>query len=157
MKITKDILVEIEYKLYDEENNQLNQEEEELIYLHGGYGHVFEAFEDALEGKGVEDTFKITLTPQQAFGEYNEALRVRELLSDLPEEIAVGMELDATEDESQEPLIYVIQEIEDEYATLDANHPLAGITLTFEGRVVELQEMSEAEIKELLEHEAHEH
>lgn len=157
MKITKDILVEIEYKLYDEEKKQLNPKEEELIYLHGGYGHVFEAFEKALEGKSVDDTFNITLEPEEAFGTYKEELLVRELLSDLPEDIALGMELEGEEIDGEEPIVYIIKEIEDEYALLDANHPLAGKKLTFEGKIVELQSLSRAEIEELLAHATHEH
>ena len=78
MKITKDILVHITYRLSDAENNQLNANEEELIYLHGGHGHVFEELENVLEGKSAGDTFKVTLTPSQAFGEYKDELVVQE-------------------------------------------------------------------------------
>jgi len=156
MKIKKNILVNIDYQLKDEENNLLNEEEQELIYLHGGYGHVFEALEDILEGKEAGDTFNVTLTAKQAFGEYKEELVVKEKLSELPEDVAVGMELDAT-DESQKAIIYLVTNIQDDFAILDANHPLAGLTLTFDGRVMELEELSDAAIKELLEHERHEH
>ena len=48
MKITKNILVNIDYRLTDADNNHLNPEEEELIYLHGGYGHIFQDLEDHL-------------------------------------------------------------------------------------------------------------
>lgn len=154
MKITKNILVNIDYRLSDEHGNHLNPGEEELIYLHGGYGHVFSELEDALEGKNVDDSFKVTLTPAQAFGEYKEELVVREALSELPEDIYIGMELD-TEDASH--IVYVVTNIEDDFALLNANHPLAGLTLTFEGKITELQELSEEEAKELLEHEHHHH
>lgn len=156
MKIKKNILVNIDYRLSDEENNLLNEEEQELIYLHGGYGHVFEALEDILEGKKAGDTFNVTLTPEQAFGEYKDELVAKEELSELPEEIAVGMELDAT-DESQKDIIYMVTDIQDDFAILDANHPLAGLTLTFEGTIMELEELSDEAIKELLAHENHEH
>jgi len=156
MKITKNVLVELDYKLTDEDNNHLNPEEEELIYLHGGYGHVHEALEEALEGKTEDEAFKIVLTPAQAFGEYDEKLVVKELLSDLPEEIYVGMELDSADDDAEEEgIIYVVKEIQDEFAILDANHPLAGLTLTFEGKVGKLQELNEDEIEELLAHNHH--
>ncbi len=155
MKITKNILVNIEYRLSDADGNHLNPEEEELIYLHGGYGHIFQELEDALEGKEAGDTFKVTLTPKQAFGEYKEELIVQEALSELPEDIFIGMELEGSDEESQ--LIYVITNIGDDSALLNANHPLAGRTLTFEGKITELQELSDEEAKELLEHEHHDH
>ena len=154
MKITKNILVNIDYRLTDADNNHLNPEEEELIYLHGGYGHIFQDLEDVLEGKEVGDTFKVTLAPSQAFGEYKEELVVKEPLSELPEDIFIGMELEGAEDED---LIYSVTHIEDDFALLNANHPLAGLTLTFEGTVTELQELNDEEIKEILEHEHHDH
>ena len=157
MKITKDILVHIEYRLSDEENNHLNPDEGELIYLHGGHGHIFQELEDALDGKKAGDTFKVTLTPSQAFGEYKEELAEKEPLSELPEDIFVGMELDASEEDSDESLIYVVTNIQDDFAVLDANHPLAGLTLTFEGKITELEELTPEGIKEILEHEKHEH
>lgn len=157
MKITKNTLVHIDYTLKDKEDNILNEDEKELIYLHGGYGHVFQTLEDVLEGKEAGDAFKVTLTPQQAFGEYDDELVVKESLGELPEEIEVGTELDVVDD-SKEELIYIVTEIGDDYAILDANHPLAGLTLTFEGRVMELEELGEDAIKEILEHEeAHHH
>lgn len=154
MKITKNILVNIDYRLTDENNNHLNEGEEELIYLHGGYGHIFQDLEDVLEGKEVGDTFKVTLAPSQAFGEYKEELVVKEPLEELPEDIFIGMELEGAEDED---LVYSVTHIEDDFALLNANHPLAGLTLTFEGTVTELQELGDEEIKEILEHEHHDH
>lgn len=150
MKITKNILVNIDYRLTDLDGNYLNPDENELIYLHGGYGHVFKAFEDALEGKETGESFNVTLFPKQAFGEYKEELIVQEPLTELPEDIYIGMELD-TDDESG--VVYVVTNIGDDFALLNANHPLAGRTLTFEGKIIELQELSDEEAKELLAHE----
>lgn len=65
MKIAKDILVNIEYTLRDEEGNLLNEGEEELIYLHGGYGQIFAALERALEGKKRVSTSVLPLNPKR--------------------------------------------------------------------------------------------
>jgi len=157
MKITKNVLVNIEHRLSDEDGNHLNEGEEELIYLHGGYGHVFADFEAALEGKEVGDSFKITLAPERAFGLYNEAWEYDELLENLPEDIFLGMELESEDEESGELLIFGIESIDETTARLNANHPLAGLTLTFEGVITELQELSDAEVLELLAHEEHDH
>ena len=157
MKITKNILVHIQYRLSDENNNHLNPEEEELIYLHGGHDHVFKGLEDVLEGKKAGDNFKVTLTPSQAFGEFKEELIVQESIHELPEDIFIGMELDSSDESSQENFIYVVTNIQEDFAILNANHPLAGITLTFEGTITELEELTEDGIKEILEHEQHEH
>ncbi|MDD2790316.1 MAG: FKBP-type peptidyl-prolyl cis-trans isomerase [Sulfurimonas sp.] len=157
MQITKNILVNIEYRLSDENNNHLNPDEGELIYLHGGHGHIFQELEDALEGKKAGDTFKVTLRPEQAFGLHNEELLVQEPLSELPEDIFIGMELDGLDEQTQESILYVVTDIEDDFATLNANHPLAGLTLTFEGTITELEELTQEGIDEILAHEHHEH
>lgn len=158
MKITKNILVHIDYSLKDENDFHLNPDEEELIYLHGGYGHVFAKLEEHLEGKEAGDSFKVTLTPDEAFGPYKEELVVLESLSLLPEDIFIGMELESVDEESGEVLIYAVSNLEGENALLNANHPLAGKTLTFEGVITELEELTQEGVNEILAHDAeHEH
>jgi len=155
MKITKNKLVYIDYTLHDADGAHLNPNEGELIYLHGGYGHIFEELENVLDSKVVDDIFKVTLSPQEAFGEYDNELLVKEQLSELPKDIYIGMELDGDSDESQEEsLVFTVIEIGDDYAMLDANHPLAGKILTFEGVVTKIQELEEKAIRTILEHEA---
>jgi FKBP-type peptidyl-prolyl cis-trans isomerase SlyD len=154
MKIAKNILVNLDYRLSDADGNHLNPGENELIYLHGGYGHIFSALEDALLGKEEDESFTVTLTPEQTFGDYKEELIVQEPLSELPEDIYIGMELD-TDDESE--IVYVVTNIQDDFALLNANHPLAGRTLTFEGKITELQELGDEEVKEILAHKHHDH
>lgn len=151
MKITKDVLVCLEYRIIDEEGECLNPEESELIYLHGGYNHVFKALEVSLEGKKEGEHFKATFAPDEAFGLYRDELVEKVLLSDLPEDISVGMELE-TEEDGEEKRIYLVTGIEEEYALLDANHPYAGLTLTFEGEVTELQALEKEAIEEILAH-----
>lgn len=157
MKIAKDILVNIEYTLRDEDGNLLNEGEEELIYLHGGYGQIFAALERALEGKKEGEHFCVTLEPEETFGLHNPAWEFEESLENLPEDICVDMELESQDEESGELLVFVVESINEKTAKLNANHPYAGLTLTFEGDIVELQTLTQEQIEELLEHEAHEH
>ncbi len=44
-------------------------------------------------------------------------------------------------------LTYRITAIEDETVVLDANHPLAGVTIVFDATVIGLREASEEEIE----------
>ena len=153
MKISKNKLVYLNYTIHDADGKHLNPNEAELIYLHGGYGHTFEAFENAIDSKVVDDTFKITLPPEESFGEYDEELFVKEELKYLPKNIHVGMELDGNDDVSPEEIvIFTVTDIQDDYATLDGNHPLAGKTLTFEGTITKVQELEEEAISTILKH-----
>jgi len=149
-KIKKNTIVSMLIKLEDEEGNIID-ESEELMYLHGGYNQIFKKLEDELEGKKAGDTFHVALTPVEAFGEYDETLVVKELLEDLPEDIAVGTELDSEE----EGIVYVIESIDKEHAILNANHELAGITLIASGKILEIEQLSDEAAQELLKEEHH--
>ncbi len=153
MTITENALVSLDYRLTDTEGNLLNPDQEPLIYLHGGHGHLFRKVEEALEGKSVGETFHVTLSPGEAFGDYDKELVVEEPLSELPDEITVGMEIDGYMEESPDDvIIYTVTELHEEYAVLDGNHPMAGMSLIFEGTVQDVQELSEEAIREILEH-----
>jgi len=153
MKISKNKLVYLQYTLHDGDGVHLNPNEGELIYLHGGHGHIFAELENALNGKVVDDTFKVTFTPEEAFGEYDEELLVKEQLSDLPKDIYVGMELDGNTDVSPEEIVvFRVTDIQDNHASLNGNHPLAGKTLTFQGLITKIQELEEEAISRILEH-----
>lgn len=153
MTITENALVSLDYRLTDTEGNLLNPDQEPLIYLHGGHGHLFRKVEEALEGKSVGETFHVMLSPGEAFGDYDKELVVEEPLSELPDEITVGMEIDGYMEESPDDvIIYTVTELHEEYAVLDGNHPMAGMSLIFEGTVQDVQELSEEAIREILEH-----
>lgn len=153
MTITDNALVTLDYRLTDTEGNLINPDQEPLIYLHGGHGHLFKKVEEILEGKSVGDTFHVTLTPGEAFGDYDAELVVEEPLSELPEDIAVGMEIDGyMEGSPDDVVIYTVTEVHENHAVLDGNHPMAGKSLIFEGTVQDVQEISEEVIREILEH-----
>lgn len=145
-KIKKNTLVSMLIKLEDEEGNIID-DSEELMYLHGGYGQIFQKLEDELEGKKAGDTFHVVLTPAEAYGEYDESLHVRELLEDLPDGIFVGTELDGEE----KGIVYVVESIDEKYAILNANHELAGIPLVASGKILEIEQLSDEGAEELLE------
>lgn len=149
-KIKKNTLVSMLIKLEDEEGNIID-ESEELMYLHGNYNQIFKKLEDELEGKKAGDTFHVLLTPAEAFGEYDESLVLKELLKDLPEDIAVGEELDGEE----EGIVYVVESIEKKHAILNANHELAGIPLVASGKILEIEQLSDEAAEELLHAEHH--
>lgn len=155
MPIDKNCLVTLDYRLYTPEGEALYNEEE-LMYLHGGYGQIFEKVETALAGKNAGTQIRVTLTPQEAFGEYEGALLIEESLHDLPEDVCVGMELDGpSHTDPDDVVIYTVKEIRGEEAVLDGNHPLAGQTIVFEADIKEVQPLDDAAVQELLHHHDH--
>lgn len=150
-KISKNKLVTISLQLKSKDG-ELIDDSEKMMYLHGGYGQIFQKVEDALEAKHIGDTFNILLSPLDAFGEFDKSLLVKESLKELPEDVELGFELEG-EDES---IIWIVEEIKDGFATLNANHELAGIPLIVSGEVLELQHLSDDGVQKILNME-HEH
>ena len=158
MPITKDCLVTLEYELFSTGGERLNDDEEPLMYLHGGYGQIFAKVEAALEGKTVGDDIHLALSPDEAFGVYDGSLVVEEALSELPDGLEVGMEIEGhLESDPDDVIVYTVKEIRGDEAVLDGNHPLAGQSLVFDATVVEVQPLEEEAVREILEHEHHHH
>ena len=150
MIITKNCLVTLDYTVFDTENNLLDSGAQPLIYLHGGYGDVFEKIEKALEGKSIGESIHIQLSPKDAFGEYKDRNQFEDDL-----EVGQNVEMVFSEGEDEEiVLTYSVVEILEDKVILDANHPLAGVTIIFDGTVIGVREATSDEIeKRLLAHE----
>ncbi len=158
MTVTKNTIVTLDYHVTDENGNLVDEGHEPLIYLHGRYDTIFEPIEAALEGKKIGDAFKVALSAQEAFGGYNDDLLVTEALSDLPDELEVGMQIEGyLESDEEDMILYTVTKIEEGHAVLDGNHPLAGLNLVFDGSVIDIRTATEDEIKEIIEHLGHHH
>ena len=59
-------------------------------------------------------------------------------------ELEVGMQFTASSDGGETMII--IKEISDDTVTVDGNHPLAGLTLHFEGKVDHIRDATEEEL-----------
>ena len=97
----------------------------ELTYLHGGYGEMLPALEQALEGKGTGESVRLQLEPEQAFGEYDPQLLRIEPLARYGEGLSVGMQIE------EQSRMYTVTDVAAGSVVLDANHPLAGMALRF--------------------------
>jgi FKBP-type peptidyl-prolyl cis-trans isomerase SlyD len=97
----------------------------EISYLHGGYGEMLPALEQALEGKGAGESVRLQLEPDQAFGDYDPQLLRVEPLGRYGEGVTVGMQIE------EQGRLYTVTEIAGGSVVLDANHPLAGMALRF--------------------------
>jgi len=150
MIIRKNALVSIELTLQDENGNKLEDENNEIIYLQGGYGHLFAKLEHELEGKKVGDKVYVALSAVDAFGEINENLITNELLSDLPMDIEIDSELNDETDGGTGGVIYRIVEMNQTHALLDGNHPYAGMDFVVEANVLEIEYISDEAIAEIL-------
>lgn len=146
-KITHNSAVSFHYRLTDEHGTLLDASDNQpLVYLHGHH-NIIVGLEKALEGKSVGDEFSVTVEPSEAYGEY-----YPEAVQQIPREyfqgvdkIEVGMQFQSQNEHGQ-PMLVQVAAVDDKTVTVDANHPLAGKSLTFAVKIVDIREASAEEI-----------
>jgi FKBP-type peptidyl-prolyl cis-trans isomerase SlyD len=150
--VTSNSVVTLNYTVTDSDGNPIKEDDEQLQYLHGGYGGIFAPVEAALEGKPVGASATVKLQPAEAFGEYDPELVNMVPVEQLPQPLTVGMHLEGTIPEgSDEPPAYAtVTDIADGKAVLDANHPLAGMALVFSCTVADIREATAEELAMML-------
>ena len=146
--IGRNSFVTLSYTATDTDGNIVDEGDELLRYLHGGYEGVFPPIEAALEGKSVGDSITVKLQPSDAFGEYNPELIDVVPVKDLPQPLTIGMQLEGdVSDSGEEGRSYAtVTDIADDKAVLDCNHPLAGMALIFECQVLEVRQPTAEEV-----------
>jgi FKBP-type peptidyl-prolyl cis-trans isomerase SlyD len=147
MKIAKDTVVTIDYTLTDEQGMVMDSSvgQEPLTYLHGA-GNLIPGLEAQLEGKSKGDEVKISVPPAEAYGEWDErkVLTVaREQFSGV-DKLEVGMQF--TAGGAQGEYFVTVTKIDGDRVTVDANHPLAGKTLNFDVRVLDVRSATPDEL-----------
>jgi FKBP-type peptidyl-prolyl cis-trans isomerase SlyD len=146
--IGKNSFVVLSHTAADTDGNIVDEGEEPLRYLHGGYEGVFLPIEYALEGKAVGDSITVKLQPSDAFGDYDPELLDVVPVADLPQPLTIGMQLEGTADHDGEekPTYATVTDIAGDKAVLDCNHPLAGMALVFSCQVLEVRPGTAEEI-----------
>jgi FKBP-type peptidyl-prolyl cis-trans isomerase SlyD len=166
MKIQKNTIVSLRYKLTDAQNNVIEEPDSPMIYLHGGYEGTFPKIEALVDGQDIGYEATIQLEPNEAFGEYDPELLKIEPRARFPEPLEVGMQFEGVpdadadsddaaqassgeddEDADAEPLIYTVTDVADNQVVLDGNHPLAGMALRFWVQVEDVRAATEDEIE----------
>ena len=159
MKIAKNTVVTVKYKLSDAQNNLIEDGSQPMVYLHGGYENTLPKIEEELDGKEEGYTSTIQIEPDDAFGDYDPALVKVEPRNRLPEPLEVGMQFEGMPDsaDDEEAMIFTVTDIADDKVVLDGNHPLAGMALRFELSVTGVRAATDEEIAHEHVHGAHGH
>lgn len=157
MRIEKNSVVSLRYKLSDAAGNIVEDPEAPMSYLHGGYGGIFPMVEEALHNMEVGYSCAVLMEPENTFGDHDGDLIRVEPRDLFPENITVGMQFEGGEENSDEMLIYTVTDVAEDKVVVDGNHPLAGITLNFECTVTEVRPATEEEISHQHVHGAHGH
>src|SRR5689334_14586018 len=109
MKIAKNTVVTVNYKLSDAQNNLIEEGSQPMVYLHGGYENTLPKIEEELDGKEVGYASTLQVEPDDAFGDYDAELVKVEDRKLLPEPLEVGMQFEGMADGADdEPMIFTV-------------------------------------------------
>ena len=110
-----------------------------------GFQQMIPGFESALMGKTEGEKLTFTLSPSDAYGEYDpESVKVVPL-AQLPNGVKVGDTL-ALQAPDGQIIPLRVSEKNEESATLDMNHALAGEALTFEVEILKIRDANKEEL-----------
>lgn len=159
MKIETNKFITLAYDLHvgDGEERELMEratKEAPLEFIFGT-NSMLQSFENQIEGKGIGDTFTFTLTPDEAYGAYED-----EKILELPKSVfQVDGEIDEDilfegntvpmMDSDGNKLMGSVIEIKEDVVSMDFNHPLAGEIMHFSGNVIDVRDTTPEEIATL--------
>jgi peptidylprolyl isomerase len=103
-----------------------------------GEGAVIQGFDDAVTGMAVGDEKRVTIPAAEAYGPRRDELTVQIPRTELPSDLEIEEGTQLRMEQGEQSVVVTVREMDDETVTLDANHPLAGQSLTFDLRLVEI-------------------
>lgn len=112
-----------------------------------GHGQILPNLENKILGETAGFAGEFTFKPDEAHGEYKKDLVKEMSTSQFPEDIDLkkGMKFESKDAEGQ-PLALHIVDVKDTSVLVDGNHPLAGLSLKFDVKILEIREAAEEEI-----------
>lgn len=154
MKIAQDAYVRFSFRFFNEAGDLIHESDAESIpwYIHG-HELILPAMEKGLESHAAGDVVEMTITPEEGFGHPSPSM-----VNEIPKE---SWPDDFSPDVGQ--MIYLndafghsipakIVEVKPEGMVVDANHPLAGLTLTCQMTVHEVREATAEEMEVVTEY-----
>jgi FKBP-type peptidyl-prolyl cis-trans isomerase SlyD len=145
MKISKDTVVTLQYKVAEAGGKLIEQSRDPMVYLHGGYENTLPKIEAALDGREAGYQVVLALQPEDAFGQRDESLVRTIPKREFPPGVKVGGQLEGRTD-AGDPHVFHVVKIKGDQVLLDGNHPLAGKALQFHLKVTGVRAASAEEI-----------
>lgn len=149
MQIENGKVVAFHYILKDEAGTEIERSDKDspMIYLHG-YRNILPGLEDALAGKTEGEDVSVSLPPERAYGLRREDAQQRVPIKHLaakPKRLAPGMVVKVNTDDG--PRDVTVVKVGKFNVDVDANHPLAGKSITFDISVQKVRDASPEEVQ----------
>jgi FKBP-type peptidyl-prolyl cis-trans isomerase SlyD len=119
---------------------------EPVSYLEGA-GQIIEGLDEQLRFAAAGEKARVIVPAKKAYGERDPAQiqRVKRALLPVEGELKVGDQFQTDTDRSA-PVV-TVQAVEGDEVLLDANHPLAGVDLTFDVEIVAVRVPTPGELE----------
>jgi FKBP-type peptidyl-prolyl cis-trans isomerase SlyD len=147
MQIVKNTAVSIDYVLKGDDGNVIDESKDgQFIFLVGAQ-NIIPGLENALEGRAAGDELEVTVEAAEAYGEVDPG-RVQTVQREVfPEgaDIQVGAQFNGAGPDGN-PVAVTVASINGDEIAIDGNHALAGQTLHFSVKVVEVRAATEDEM-----------
>ncbi len=130
-------VISLEYTLKLEDGNVVDTNVGLLTFTQGD-NQIIRGVESALEGMEVGQVKQAVVPPVEGYGDPDPGAFHEMPKENLPQEIRVGTQLHG-KDISGREIRPIVSAIKDESVLLDFNHPLAGKTLYFDLKVVNIR------------------
>jgi len=136
--VSKGKVISLEYTLKLEGNQVVdtNVGKDPLTYTQGT-NQIVPGVESAVEGMTVGQAKHVVVTPSDGYGDRNPNAFQEIPKEKVPKDILVGTQLRG-KDTAGRDVRPIVTEIKDDTVLLDFNHPLAGKTLFFDLKVVNI-------------------
>lgn len=148
MQVSKDKVVTIDYTLTDPQGQVIDTSKGRgpLTYIQGA-GNIIPELERQLEGKSAGEALHTTIPAEHAYGEKDPRMiqSVQRSAFQGISDIRPGMQFQAR-GPSGETRIVTVVDVDDDTVIIDANHPLAGVPLTFGVNVVAVRDATAEEL-----------
>ena len=141
-------VVTLHYTLTDNEGRVIDQSEDgSFAYLHGA-SNIIPGLENALSGKSAGEELSVAVSPEDAYGDRDESMlqQVPKNMFEDTDQIAVGTQFHA-QGPNGEMLVVTVMEVQEEHVLVDGNHPLAGVELNFDVKIIDVRNASEEEVE----------
>jgi len=148
MQITDNHVVSITYILKDDRGNILDQSDDgSFCYLHGA-SSIIPGLENALTGKQTGDEMSVCIEPEEGYGVRDDGKmqQVDRKMFPPEQDIEAGMQFHAEGPEGQ-TIVVTVASVEGDQVTIDGNHPLAGVQLNFNVKVVDIRDATSEELE----------
>jgi FKBP-type peptidyl-prolyl cis-trans isomerase SlyD len=147
MEIATNKVVTFHYKVTDEEGafSETTEGGDPVKYLHGR-GNIVPGLENEMRGKRAGDEFHISVPPEEAYGfrdpDAVQRVPIKHLVR--PGRLAAGKVVAVNTDRGARQA--TVLKVGRFTVDVDFNHPLAGRTLVFDVKVLDVRDATEEEI-----------